>query len=238
MQGPLRRLVLWDVDRTLIDVGGVGKETYLEAFEAVVGHPPARLAPRQGRTDPEIMAGTFALNDVIAADGQLRRAMRAVESGMAARVGAMRSHGRVLPGVREAIASLSRAPDVVQSVLTGNIKPNALLKLRTFDLDRDLDLDVGAYGSDDSARPALVEVARSRVADKHGTQFDSSSTWLIGDTPSDITAAREGGARVIAVATGLFDEEELRAEGADVVMPDLADTQALLRVILGDLTAA
>ena len=120
----------------------------------------------------------------------------------------------------------------MQSVLTGNLRPVAQAKLQTFGLDRLLDLDVGAYGSDDLVRARLVGIARARASRKYQARFDSAATVLIGDTPSDVKAALEGGARVVAVASGSNTAEELQQAGAGVVLPDLQDSERLVRAVL------
>lgn len=129
--------------------------------------------------------------------------------------------------------SAPRTPGVTQSVLTGNIKPVAIIKLAAFGLDPYLDFEIGAYGSDDPVRANLVEIARQRASQKYRLPFNETSTVLIGDTPSDIKTARQGGARIIAVASGQSDVAELRAAGAEIVLSDLADTARLAAPIIG-----
>jgi phosphoglycolate phosphatase len=113
-------------------------------------------------------------------------------------------------------------------VLTGNIRPNAVTKLSVFELDGYLDFEIGGYGSDDEVRANLVGIARDRASAKYGLQFDERNTVLIGDTLRDVQAGQHGGARVIAVATGSHSAEALRIAGADVVLPDLRDTRAVM----------
>ena len=122
---------------------------------------------------------------------------------------------------------------MLQSVLTGNTRPSAEIKLRAFDLDRYLDFDIGAYGTDDDTRANLVNVARQRAEKAHGVNFDADATVLIGDTPNDVAAARDSGARIIAVATGKDSAADLAAAGADTVLADLTDTTAVLAAIYG-----
>ena len=122
---------------------------------------------------------------------------------------------------------------MIQSVLTGNTRPSAEIKLRAFDLDRYLDLDIGAYGTDDDTRANLVDIARQRAEKAHGASFDAGATVLIGDTPNDVAAAQASGARIIAVATGKDSAADLAAAGADTVLPDLTDTAAVLAAIYG-----
>jgi phosphoglycolate phosphatase-like HAD superfamily hydrolase len=96
-----------------------------------------------------------------------------------------------------------------------------------------LDFEVGGFGSDDEVRSNLVEAARGKALSKYGVAFDASSTVIIGDTLRDIEAGRDGGAHVIGVASGAFSEAQLLAEGADVVVPDLRDTDGLVKSVLG-----
>jgi phosphoglycolate phosphatase-like HAD superfamily hydrolase len=122
---------------------------------------------------------------------------------------------------------------VLQSVLTGNTRPSAQIKLRAFGLDRYLDFDIGAYGTDDDTRANLVHVARQRAEKARGVNFDNGATVLLGDTPNDVAAAQASGARIIAVATGKDSAANLSAAGAETVLPDLTDTSAVIAAICG-----
>jgi phosphoglycolate phosphatase len=226
-----KRLVLWDVDHTLIDTGGVGREIYQEAFEQVTGQPMKRQADVSGRTEPDIFRDTLALHDLEPSEESLKRFADGMAAGHSAKVPLMRQRGRGLPGAAASLAALAQIPGIVQSVLTGNFKPVAITKLVMFGLDAHIDFDVGAYGSDDPVRSKLVEVARQRAAAKYRTEFGGRATVLIGDTPSDIAASSDAGAFVIAVASGRSSMDELRAAEAEVVLPDLTDTDALVQVV-------
>ena len=127
------------------------------------------------------------------------------------------------PRASDAIAALASS-GIRQSVLTGNIRPLAALKLRLAGLGDHLDLDVGAYGDVHEVRAELVAVARHAARQAYGTDFSGSSTVLVGDTPLDVEAALASGARVVAVATGSYAAADLAAAGAHVVLPDLTDT--------------
>src|SRR5262249_38697276 len=107
---------------------------------------------------------------------------------------------------------------------------NGRAKVAAFDLDRGLDFALGGYGDDHEVRAELVGVARARAAARFGAPPD---LVLVGDTPRDIEAGRLGGARCVAVATGVFDVAALAAEGADAVLPDLRDTAAVVRAVTG-----
>jgi phosphoglycolate phosphatase-like HAD superfamily hydrolase len=94
-----------------------------------------------------------------------------------------------------------------------------------------MDFEVGGYGSDDEVRANLVAVAQARATAKYGETFDKANTILVGDTPRDVRAGRDGGARVVGVATGSDSVESLCAAGADVVLPDLRDTRAVAEAV-------
>jgi phosphoglycolate phosphatase len=233
-----RRLILWDIDGTLVQAGEVGRDIFTEAFQAVVGRAPDQVAARAlamaGRTDTEIALEFLAAHDIAEGAAHLPAFSEALVTALAAKAAVIRERGRALPGAMEALAALERTDGVVQSLLTGNVRPNALLKLASFGLDGYLDFDVGGFGSDHHHRPSLVEVARARAERKYGTAFAGTATVLVGDTPLDVAAGRAGGARVVAVATGPFRVEELEATDADAVLPGLGDTGAALAAILGD----
>jgi phosphoglycolate phosphatase-like HAD superfamily hydrolase len=104
-------------------------------------------------------------------------------------------------------------------------------KLATFGLADHLDFDVGAYGSDNSTRAKLVGVAQERAAVRYGVNFDPDNTILIGDTPRDVQAGLDGGAKVVAVATGDSSADDLRLAGAHAVLSNLEDTAALTQAL-------
>jgi phosphoglycolate phosphatase len=125
------------------------------------------------------------------------------------------------------------AGDVVQALLTGNIRALAEVKLAALGLSGHLDFDVGAYGDVHEVRSELVGPARRKAALAYGADFGGAATVLVGDTPLDIEAALVTGARAVGVATGHFSVAELNAAGAHAVLPDLTDTGQVLAAVLG-----
>jgi phosphoglycolate phosphatase len=226
-------LVLWDVDHTLIENSGVSKENYYKAFEMLTGRCPEHAVETEGRTDPDIVRDMLDIHGITHTDGYLSRVGEVMESAMSVNLPRLRERGHELPGARSALRALQQTPGVVQSVLTGNIRPNAVAKLSAFELDSYIDFEVGGYGSDDNVRSNLVAVARARALAKYGIEYDRTTTVLIGDTTRDVRAGIDGGAYVIAVASGDDTAGQLQAEGADAVLPDLRDTQAVIEVIRG-----
>jgi phosphoglycolate phosphatase-like HAD superfamily hydrolase len=227
----MRTLVLWDVDYTLLDCDGMGREAHEAAFARVTGRAPEALPYLGGRTDRGVITGVLRAHGIEPEPGLVDRACEALAAEFAARSGALSGRGRALGGAAAALDLLAADAGLVQTVLTGNLRRIAAVKLAAFGLDTHLDLEIGAYGDDDVDRAKLVGLAQARAAERHGEPFDAATTVVIGDTPNDVEAGRRGGAYTIAVATGRNPAEELRDAGADVVLDDLADPAALLAVL-------
>jgi phosphoglycolate phosphatase len=224
-------LVLWDVDHTLIDTGGIGSEVYAAAFEKVTGQSLKAMPDISGRTEPVIFREALALHEINDTGDLFARFAQEQARGYCDRIAELRERGRALPGAADALQTLSARGDVIQSVLTGNTRPSAQIKLAAFGLDTYLDLDIAAYGTDSDTRADLVGIARRRATVHTGHTFGPDSTVLIGDTPADVMAARDGAARVIAVASGHHSTADLAAAGASTVLTDLSDTHALLATL-------
>jgi phosphoglycolate phosphatase len=221
-------LVLWDVDYTLVSADGLGTRLYEVVFREMFGRELTAVAPKAGRTDRAIVADTLALAGVPRDELD---AFLAALVGVAAD-GAVPGPVRPLPGAAGAIAALAGA-GLRQSVLTGNVRPLAELKLRRAGLGEHLDLDAGAYGDAHEVRAELVTVARRAAARLYGDSFDGPATVLVGDTPLDVAAGLATGARVVAVATGSYPASALAEAGADVVLPDLTDAARVVGAVTG-----
>jgi len=232
--------VLWNIDLTLVDVVKVTRAAYAEAFATITGRPLVQLPQMAGRTEPEIFFDALALNGVSLRDPAESERLLApfgaeLATSLAARRDLLTTEGQLLPGAAESLAAVAKLPDVVQSVLTGSSRPNAALKLRAFGLDRYVDLTVGGFaGSDAYPKGALLRVTRQRVEEKYQVTFAERATVYIADSPRDVEAARAGGARSLAVASGRASSAELRDAGADAVLPDLTDPAALTAFITAD----
>jgi len=229
---PVEGLVLWDVDKTLVDVSGVSRDIYAVAFERVVGRPLGELAEMTGRTEHAILVDTLALNGV--AETKFDAFYEALGWAAHDLQDKMRVVGRALPGAHQAIAVLRR-DGMVQSVATGNIRSIAETKLDAFDLADGIDFEVGGYGSDGSVRSELVRLARERTNAAYGVNLSPGSVVVIGDTPLDIEAAHGAGARAVGVATGTSTVGDLDRAGADEVLDDLASADAVAWAVYGKL---
>ena len=224
-------LVLWDVDHTLIENGGVSKDTYATAFEMLTGRAAVVPIETDGRTDPDIMRNLLARHGLVYDDDERSRTV--LIEALASKLDDLRRRGHPMPGAKAILELLQQEVGVLQTVLTGNIQPNAVVKLAAFGLDKFIDFEIGGYGSDDPVRSKLVQVAQSRAGTKYpGQRFDRTNTVVVGDTPRDVRTGLEGGARVVPVATGVSTMDDLRTAGASVLLPNLIDTPATLRAIL------
>jgi phosphoglycolate phosphatase len=234
----IRRLLLWDVDGTLVHAGEIGAAVFEDAIEDVLGTRPAARIRMSGKTDPEIVTDFLRQMGVARSDWMVHAILARAECRLlaAASSGQLAAGGCVKPGVAAVLEAVSGDSRVVSTVLTGNIYRNAAAKVAAFGLDRWLDLDVGAYGSDHHDRDELVPVAIGRVEAEYGTRIDPAEVWVIGDTPRDLGCARAAGSRCLLVATGRYGSEELGSLGADAVLEDLSDTEAVLKLLIGDLT--
>jgi phosphoglycolate phosphatase len=235
--GAIDRLVLWNVDLTLLDVGRVARDACAEAFRRVTGHPLVSLPQLAGRSDSEIFLEALALNDVPFAENEtaerelLARYFWELEGAFSARQDQILQTGRLLPGARAAVTAAAALPGVVQSVLSGAIRPDTVYKLRAFGLDRLMDLEIGGYGDDAYPRGSLLMMSRSKASEKYRTTIGADSAVYVADTRRDVEAARVGGAQCIAVATGRDTVAELREAGADAVLADLSDTDQVIMAI-------
>lgn len=223
-----RRLVMWDIDLTLLRGGGVGSLAFSHAFEAVTGRAPESLPRFAGRTDRWLTAEVFAAHELPEPD--LTAFFARFADAMAERTGLLRERGRVLPGAREVLGALHGYAGVVQTAVTGNIAANAHLKLTTFDLAAPMDLTVGGYGDEHTDRADMVAESRDRAAARYG---ELAEVIVVGDTVHDVAGALAVGATAVGVASGATGADELRAAGAHVVLESLADVRAVVALLSG-----
>jgi len=229
----MTKLVLFDIDGTLVLTGRAGIRAMNRACEEVIGHVGALDGiPVAGRTDWIILHDALgaighALDDDLFARlrdayvGHLEEAIAEPGEGVKA----------VMPGIRPLLDTLAARPDVFLALLTGNFERSARIKLAHFDLWRYF--RCGAFGDDAADRNALVPFALERAKGCGLEAIPPESIFVIGDTPHDVACARAVGAVPIAVATGTFTVDQLRASGAEIVFEDLSDTDAVLRLIAG-----
>jgi phosphoglycolate phosphatase len=229
--GDGKRLILWDIDGTLLRGGSVAGTAFAAAVAKVVGRPAADHGVRfGGKTDPQIVREILAVLDLHdQVEEHSASIIAELERGLRDGRDQMLAEGFVLPGVPELLEAL-RAAGAVQTVLTGNTAANAAVKIDAFSLRPWLDLEVGAFGSDHHDRNQLVPLAVERATSRYGP-VDRQHTWVIGDTPFDAACARAGGVRCLLVATGHSPRADLDAAGADRVLDDLRATAEVVELL-------
>jgi phosphoglycolate phosphatase len=228
----MRRLVLFDIDGTLLNAGGAGRRAFHAAMERVYGTAGYREGYSfGGRTDPQIVT------ELLTSHGWQRAAVEErFDALWREYLGELRRELQVapprpLPGVAEVLDRVGSAGEgVVLGLLTGNVVDGARLKLDAAGLGFER-FRVGAYGSDHADRPELPAVAARRARELTGTTFSGKEVVIIGDTPFDISCGAHLGVRTIAVATGGHPARELEACGPDHLFPDMTDTDAFWRAI-------
>ena len=240
------KLLLFDVDGTLVLTGGAGVRAMNRAFHEVWGVPDAfRGVKMAGGTDPRLLDEALALAGRAAADGQLAMFERAylrllgeeihrppASDGASDPHHHMRRWNGPLPGVRTLVEALSHRDDVFLALLTGNYSEGATIKLSHFDLWRPF--RCGAFGEDAAQRRALVPVAVARAVALGCPSLAPRDIVIVGDTVRDVDCARANGAACVAVATGGDTIATLRAAGADVVFETFEDTQAVVDALLSE----
>ncbi|MFC4949676.1 haloacid dehalogenase-like hydrolase [Pseudonocardia sp. GCM10023141] len=226
------RLLMWDVDRTLLWGGGIGVEAYAAAFTAVTGVAWSGVLVAAGRTDLSITPELFAHHGIDDADPHLEAFFNRYAGEFATRHDQFATQGRLLPGVAEVLTALAERPGVVQTLVTGNIAAVGIGKVAALGLDRFFDTTIGGYGDDHAVRSKLVLRSRERAEAVHGPIADTD-VLVIGDTVHDVAAALGAGVVAVGVATGPATAAELAAAGAHHTFDDLSDVAAAVAVLTG-----
>lgn len=225
------RLVLWDVDHTLVELRRLHYELYEAAFEAVFERPANTLPDMSGRTDRDSSTEIMQEHGIEPSEENLNRLWAGLLDTLDRVAPDLTKIGHATAGAGEAVAAVARLTGTYQSVLTGNVRPLAERKITAFGLHKHLDLDIGGYGDDSADRAALVTTARERLRSRHGVNVPVFRVVLIGDTPNDVAAAKGAGTQVVGVATGPATADDLRAAGATHVLEDLSDAIAVTHAI-------
>ncbi|MBI4863712.1 MAG: haloacid dehalogenase-like hydrolase [Candidatus Riflebacteria bacterium] len=226
------RLLLFDIDGTLMLSGGAGARALTAALHEVFGMSDGLAGVRlNGHTDRQIVADALALAGLPSPASPAQQALldeRYVHN--LRREMPVSPRAVLLPGVTELLQRLVEVGGVALALLTGNIEPGARIKLERFGLNRYFPF--GAFGTDSAVRRDLVPIAIARGEEKIGVRFDRSDVVVIGDTERDVDCGRHCGVKTVAVATGGVSVADLQAAGADLVLPDLADTARTVQALL------
>lgn len=230
----LSRLVLFDIDGTLLLTAGAGRRAITAALNDEVDDPTAFTGIRfDGKTDPQIVA------EMLAAAGQVesrdsdrvRRLCERYLGLLASELERPANRTTLMPGVEPLLDRLEAVPGVLLGLLTGNLAEGAALKLRAGGIDP-ARFRVGAFGSDAAHRPHLPEIAARRAEPFFGRIPRGPEVVIIGDTPADIRCGSDIAARAVAVATGAYSVADLAACGPHAVFEDFSDTERVLEAIL------
>jgi phosphoglycolate phosphatase-like HAD superfamily hydrolase len=230
----VKRLILFDIDGTLLWTRGAARRAFLAAMIEVYGTAgPIATHSFGGKTDPQIARELLRLEGLTDSDigGGLSALWAAYTRELRIELASPEHETIVLPGVREIVAALLERTDVLVGLLTGNIRDGADLKLASAALNGSFRF--GAYGSDDERRDALPSIAVERARVLAGRGFAGRDIVVIGDTPADVTCGLSLDVHAVGVATGSFDAETLNSAGAHTVFADLSDTDAVLGVLVG-----
>jgi phosphoglycolate phosphatase len=225
------RLILFDIDGTLLSSGRAARDSILAALESVLGWKgSADGNDFSGKTDPQI------LRELVAESVGAERFDATLGDVLDRYVEELRRRLRPeavvpKPGVPALLERLAGLPGVVLGLLTGNIERGARLKLGPPDFNRFFPF--GAFGDDSADRYCLPAVAVARARERTGKDFPPSSVVVIGDSVHDVGCGRTLGARTIAVATGPTPPEKLEAERPHALFPDFSDVDAATEAILG-----
>jgi phosphoglycolate phosphatase len=229
-----RRLVLFDIDGTILLTAGAGRRAIMAAIAEEVGDLAVIREVRfDGKTDPQIVT------ELLEAAGHPGPHRSERVQALCSRYVDLLQHElrqptsrtTVMPGVLPLLDRLEREVGVVLGLLTGNMIQGAALKLRAGGIDP-ARFRVGAYGSDSGHRPDLPAIAARRAEPYFGQVPTGPEVVIIGDTPADIACGADIGARAVAVATGAYSVGDLMACGPHAAFEDLSDTDRVLEAVL------
>lgn len=229
------KVVLFDIDGTLLWTDGAGRRAVHGALEETFGAPVPGEHEFDGKTDPQIVRELMRIAGVAEGTIDERLTVALLRYVELLRVELARDDhsDRTYPGIAELLDALEARDDVLLGLLTGNVRDGALAKLDAVGLAHHR-FRVGAFGSDHASRPELPAIARTRAEELLGHAVRGCDIVVIGDTPADMGCGRGIGARAIGVATGRYTVEDLERCAPAAVFADLSDTEAVMRAILGE----
>ena len=228
----MHRLVLFDIDGTLLHSHGAGRRAMEAALLETFGTKGSPAYRYDGKTDKQIVRDLMreeGFPDAII-DARMAELLDTYVAGLQREIASPHTRVEAIIGVMPLLDALVHRSHCIVGLLTGNLEPGAQHKLTAAGIDFDR-FALGAYGSDHEIRSELPAIAQQRARDVLGLAIEGSAMVIVGDTPSDIACGRPIGARAIAVATGHYTVESLSEHAPDALFNDLGDTEAVLRAI-------
>ncbi|HEX9083506.1 MAG TPA: HAD family hydrolase [Gemmatimonadaceae bacterium] len=227
------RLVLFDIDGTLLNSDGLGRASMRLALGSIFGSPGNPAYRYDGKTDKQIVRDVMRLegHSDEHIDSRMEKLIEIYLEGLRDGVTSGKFNVRPLDGVVELLDALEPREDVVLGLLTGNVETGARTKLKAAGIDPDR-FRVNAFGSDHEHRPELPAVAQRRASEVLGLEIVGGRMVVIGDTPADIACGRSLGAKAIGVASGHYTVEQLQEHDPYAVFPSLKNTQQVLEKIV------
>ncbi|HKO14980.1 MAG TPA: HAD family hydrolase [Gemmatimonadaceae bacterium] len=228
------KLVLFDIDGTLLWTDGAGRRAIERALLEVFGDAGPTARHRfDGKTDPQIVRELMRIvgHEDEHIDARMGELLDRYVRYLRAELRDPEHEVRLMPGIAPLLETLEARTDVILGLLTGNLVEGARAKLQAVGIDPDRFV-VGAFGSDHERRPELPAIAQQRASRRFGIELAGSRVVVIGDTPADVECGRGIGARAIGVATGRYSAKELASCGAAAVFDDLSDTQVVVHTIM------
>ena len=222
------KLILFDIDGTIMDSGKAGTRAMDTAFMELFSVRNAFQAiSMAGKTDLQILKEGFELYNIDYSNGIIPEFYRSYIRYLKQNI--RDALGHIKPGVREALRELQAQKEFILGLLTGNIEDGARIKLDFFGLNDYF--NIGAFGNDDEDRDRLLPIAVDKLFKSNSLRVSFGDCIVIGDTPRDVSCSKPYGAFSVAVATGPYSAATLSEAGADVVLNDLSDTEAFMSIL-------
>jgi phosphoglycolate phosphatase len=226
-----RRLLLFDIDGTILTSGGAGEQSLKDAMKSRFGvDEDLKGIHLPGATDAKIAKFLLEKHGIESSPGNIASLLDEYLSHLPTR---MHQHsGTLLPGILPLLEMLSKRPDAVLALLTGNMVRGAEIKLTHYGVWHYFEF--GAYADDHHERNELGKFAQARALNRHGVEFPPEKIYIIGDTPRDIECGRAIAAKTVAVATGHYSKDELASCSPDFLFENFEDTNRVAACLLGD----